>query len=140
MKMTVASPTPFHTSTRAMENIARLGLVSQPGPSMPTAASALLIRPCLRVHQDGEGESDADGADQHGEEDDRAQVAASDDLRGQQQGQRHAEDDLEPGGDHRIDQRVAQADDQRLLVRRRSGSSSSRSSVEVNRSHRVKEK
>src|SRR4029453_5968769 len=30
MKMTVASPTPFHTSTRGMEKIARLGLVSQP--------------------------------------------------------------------------------------------------------------
>jgi hypothetical protein len=43
--MTVASPTPFHTSTRAMENNARLGLVNQPGPSMPTTASALLIRP-----------------------------------------------------------------------------------------------
>ena len=91
-------------------------MVSQPGPSMPTAPSASLIRPRLGVHQDGEGESDADRADQDREEDDRAQVAAGDDLRGQQQGQRHADDDLEPGGDHRIDQRVAQADDQRLLL------------------------
>ncbi len=43
--MTVASPTPFQTSTRAIEKMAKLGLVSQPGPSMPTTASALLIRP-----------------------------------------------------------------------------------------------
>ena len=69
MKMTVASPTPFHTSTRAMEKRARLGLVSQP---MSATAQHLVDQPLLGVHQDGEGQSDADRADQDREEDDRA--------------------------------------------------------------------
>ena len=42
MKMTVASPTPFQTSTRAMEKMARLGLVSQPMSAPP---SSWLISP-----------------------------------------------------------------------------------------------
>ena len=42
MKMTVASPTPFQTSTRATEKIARCGLVSQPGPSMPIGAEGVV--------------------------------------------------------------------------------------------------
>ncbi len=86
---------------------------------MPTTASVVVDQARRRVHQHLEGEPDADGGDQHREEDHRPEITAGDDLRGQQQGQRHAENDLRPGGDHRVDQGVAQAGDQRLLVEER---------------------
>src|SRR5919106_4772435 len=43
--MTVASPTPFHTSTNATDSSAYEGSVSQPGPSIPNTASVSLITP-----------------------------------------------------------------------------------------------
>ena len=52
MKMTVASPTPFHTSTSATESSAYLGSTSQAGPSIPTRARLSLITPrsgCIRT-------------------------------------------------------------------------------------------
>ena len=45
MKITVASPTPFQTSTRATDSRANLGSTSQAGPLMPIAARDLLMRP-----------------------------------------------------------------------------------------------
>jgi hypothetical protein len=43
--MIVASPTPFHTSTRAMDSRAYDGSVSQAGPEMPTAPRDWLMIP-----------------------------------------------------------------------------------------------
>ena len=45
MKITVARPTPFHTSTRATDSRANLGSTSQAGPSMPIKPSDSLMRP-----------------------------------------------------------------------------------------------
>ena len=69
MKMTVASPTPFQTSTRATEKMARLRVGQPAGPVNADDGQRLVDKAVLRVHQDGERESDADGADQHREED-----------------------------------------------------------------------
>jgi hypothetical protein len=52
MKITVARPTPFHTSTSATESNAKLGSTSQAGPSMPTRPSDRLMSPskgCMRT-------------------------------------------------------------------------------------------
>lgn len=43
--MSVASPTPFQTSTSATEKSAHCGSVSQPGPARPIVARPWLIRP-----------------------------------------------------------------------------------------------
>jgi len=45
MKMTMAIPMPFHTSTMATDRSAMSGSVSHPGPSTPIASRATLIRP-----------------------------------------------------------------------------------------------
>ena len=52
MKITVASPTPFQTSTRATESSANLGSTSQAGPLMPTSAQRLVDEAGRRVHED----------------------------------------------------------------------------------------
>src|SRR5215211_7180997 len=116
MKITVASPTPFQTSTRATDSSAYLGSTSQAGPWMPIAASDFVDEAVGRVHEDGEGEADADGAHQDREEDHRAQEPPGDDLRAEQLGQQDPQDHLEPAGDDRVHERVLQADDQRRLL------------------------
>ncbi len=45
MKISVAMPTPFQTSTAATLQSASAGSVSQPGVGRPTAPSALLMIP-----------------------------------------------------------------------------------------------
>ena len=45
MKITVAMPTPFQTSTTATESSAMSGLLSHAGPSIPRIAKVRLIRP-----------------------------------------------------------------------------------------------
>jgi hypothetical protein len=45
MKITVASPTPFQTSTSATDSRANLGSTSQAGPLMPMRARDLLMTP-----------------------------------------------------------------------------------------------
>ena len=45
MKITIASPTPFQTSTRATDSRAICGSVSHFGPVRPTSPIAALMRP-----------------------------------------------------------------------------------------------
>jgi hypothetical protein len=80
----------------------RVPRVGQPARAVDAdRAQRLVDQAALRVHEDGEGQADPDGADQGREEHHRAQVAAGDDLRGEQQRQQQAEHDLEAGGHHR---------------------------------------
>ena len=60
MKITIASPTPFHTSTRATDSRAICGSVSHFGPLRPTTSMRRLIRPFGRVHQHLECDADRD--------------------------------------------------------------------------------
>ena len=47
MKITIASPTPFQTSTRATDSRAICGSVSHFGPVMPMTSMVVLIRPLV---------------------------------------------------------------------------------------------
>ena len=107
MKITIASPTPFQTSTRATDSRAICGSVSHFGPVTPMTSMVRLIRPlvgCITLERDPDG----DKADEHGEEHDRADRPLELDPRRDEHGQRHPEDDLQTAGDDGVDQRVAQ--------------------------------
>ncbi len=80
MKIKVAMPTNFHTSIHATVSRARCGSVSQPGPWMPKKFIENSVhKPVVRVQECLEREADADGRDQHGEEDHGAEVSATED-------------------------------------------------------------
>ena len=113
--MTVASPTPFQTSTRATETSAVWGLPSQSGPVIPTQLQNGVDQAGVGRQQHAEGDADRDRADQDGKEHQRAQQSAHPDARGQQDRQEHAEHDLQAAGDDRVDDGVPQAAAQRLL-------------------------
>ena len=87
MKMTVASPTPFPDVDEGDREDGQAG-VGEPAWSVDAdPGEGGVDQSGLGVHQNGEGQPDTDGADQGGEEDDRVEVAAGDDLGGEDQGQ-----------------------------------------------------
>ena len=116
MKMTVARPTPCHTSTNATESSAHCGSTSQAGPAIPTTSRAWLIAPFGRVHQHLERQADADHAHQDREERDRAHEATADDRSGEEDREQHADDDLEAAGHRSVDERVREPGYERRLV------------------------
>ena len=96
-----------------------LGSVSQPGPVIADQRQRVVHQPVERVEQDLEGQSDTDGRHQHREEDDRPEVAPPDDLGGEEHAEQHAEHDLDPRGENRVDEGVGEAADQRRLAEER---------------------
>ena len=83
---------------------------------MPNSASVSLMTPWVGCIMHGEGDADADGRDQHREEDHRAQIAAAEDVGGEQHRQQQPEHDLQARGQHAVDQRVDQALDEERLA------------------------
>ncbi len=107
MKITMAIPTPFQTSTSATEKSARCGIAQPIWRRETEGAQGRVDEPDGRLHEGGECDPHGDRTDQHREEDDAPKKSLEPDARREQHGQRQRNDDFQTTGDDGIDDRVA---------------------------------
>ena len=116
MKITIASPTPFQTSTRATDSRAICGSVSHFGPVKPMTSIVRLIRPLVGCIITLNVMPTATKLTSTGKNTIERIVPLSLIRDVTSIAERHPEDDLQPAGDDGVDERVAQTVGQRRFT------------------------